>query len=354
MEKLAKRVQKLQDQLLAKQWFLVNDRKNVSYLSGFTGTSGYVLVSKNKGYFLTDFRYTEQAKLQCPHLEVVTHEQIVWDTIASLTQGAEVLFVEESHMTLEHYNQLSEKVKAEVKGSKNLVEDLRIVKDGDEIALIKEAARITDEAFEEICAIIKPGVTELELARELEFRMKKKGASHVAFDFIVASGKRGALPHGVATDKVIEAGELVTFDIGAVYKGYHSDMTRTVAVGTISSQLQEIYEIVLTAQKEALNAVEAGKTGYEIDKVARDIISEAGYGEYFGHGLGHGVGLDIHEEPRVSPNGKTVLKQNMGITIEAGIYLPGVGGVRIEDLVVVETTGATRLSLSSKELIVLC
>lgn len=193
----------------------------------------------------------------------------------------------------------------------------------------------------------------MEIARELEFSMKRKGASHTSFDFIVASGPRGALPHGVASDRVIQEGEFVTMDIGAVYQGYHSDMTRTVAVGEVSAELKKIYDIVYKAQMASLEAVAVGKTGAEIDKVARDIIQEHGYGDYFGHSLGHGVGLDIHEGPRVSAASDTVLEENMIITIEPGIYLPDVGGVRIEDLVVVEKTGARRLSLSSKDLIVL-
>ena len=348
------RIKKVMTELESGVWFLVTDRRNVRYLSGFTGTSGYVLLGDGKAYFITDFRYTEQAKSQCPHLEVVTHGQNVWDLVSSLTAKAKELLVEENQITLSMYKELQEKVKAEVKGTKGRVEKLRIVKDATEIALIKKAAQITDEAFEEICGMIKPGVTEKQISQELEFAMMRKGASHVAFDFIVASGVRGALPHGVASDKVIQSGEFVTMDIGAVYEGYYSDMTRTVAVGPLDERLQEIYNIVLHAQEESLKAVEAGKSCREIDKIARDIISAAGYGDYFGHGLGHGVGLDIHEEPRVSPFGEEILKENMIITIEPGIYLPRIGGVRIEDLVLVETAGASRLSLSSKELIVLC
>lgn len=351
---MEKRVEKVQAELTPLQWFFVTDPKNVRYLSGFTGTSGYVLLNKSKAYFLTDFRYTEQAKKQCSHLETVIHKPLVFDSVAELTKGAESLLVEAGNLTWENYQKLQERLESTVKGTKDLVEKLRIVKDKTEIALIEEAARITDEAFLEVCDFIKPGVREKDIARELEFAMKRKGASQVAFDFIVASGERGALPHGVASDKTVKAGEFVTLDIGAVYEGYHSDMTRTVAVGQGDGFLKEIYEIVLKAQEEALKAVKAGKSSFEIDKIARDIITDLGYGEDFGHGLGHGVGLDIHEQPRISPQADTILEENMIITIEPGIYLPQKGGVRIEDLVVVEAEGARRLSLSSKELIVLC
>lgn len=347
------RVERLASGLKDGEFLLVTDLKNVRYLSGYTGTSGIVLLSSAKAYFLTDFRYVEQAKIQCPHLELVVHKPIVWDSVADLLGEAEVLYVEESNLTLASYNQLKSRIKAEIKEAKGPVEKLRMVKSPEEIELISIAARITDEAFMEICGMIKPGVTEMEIARELEFSMKRKGASHISFDFIVASGPRGALPHGVASDRVIQEGEFVTMDIGAVYQGYHSDMTRTVAVGEVSAELKKIYDIVYKAQMASLEAVAVGKTGAEIDKVARDIIQEHGYGDYFGHSLGHGVGLDIHEGPRVSAASDTVLEENMIITIEPGIYLPDVGGVRIEDLVVVEKTGARRLSLSSKDLIVL-
>lgn len=353
MTNLEKRIQKLMNELIDGQWFLVTDQINVRYLSGFTGTSGYVLVNNEKALFLTDFRYEQQAKTQSPHMDVVIHKPVVWDSIAELTTTGDTLLVEEENLTLGSFNQLKEKVKPSVKGTKGLVEKLRVIKDDNEIRLISEAARITDEAFMEICGMIKPGVSEKEIAQELEFSMRRKGASHVSFDFIVASGERGALPHGVATDKIIEKGEFVTLDIGAVFEGYHSDMTRTVAVGEVDSKLKEIYDIVLQAQIKSLESVRAGKTGLEVDKVARDIISENGYGDYFGHGLGHGVGLEIHEAPRVSPASEQILESNMIITIEPGIYLPSIGGVRIEDLVVVLEQGARVLSHSSKELIVL-
>lgn len=347
------RVNKLMNELQDGEYLLVTDLKNVRYLSGYTGTSGYVLLSNTDAYFLTDFRYVEQAKAQAPHLKLVVHKPVVWDTIGELVTSAKNLLVEETNLTLESYNLLKARVKGEVQGVKGRVEKLRLIKDAEEINLIAEAARITDEAFMEICGMIKPGVTELEISREIEFSMKRRGASHVSFDFIVASGVRGAMPHGVASDKVITDGEFVTMDIGAVYKGYHSDMTRTVAVGNVSEELRKIYDIVYQAQIASLESVAIGKTGAEIDKIARDIISRHGYAENFGHGLGHGVGLDIHEAPRVSPNSEVVLEENMIITIEPGIYLPDVGGVRIEDLVVVEKTGPRRLSQSSKELIVL-
>ncbi|MGL5514812.1 MAG: M24 family metallopeptidase, partial [Sporomusa sp.] len=228
---------------------------------------------------------------------------------------------------------------------------LRMIKDRQELALLTTAVEIADRAFDQALHMIKPGVTELEIAFELEYRMRKLGAEKPAFDTIVASGVRGSLPHGRASNKVIEAGELVTIDFGAVYQGYHSDMTRTVAVGKATDKQRDIYAVVLAAQLAGIGAVKAGKTGKEIDHIARQIITAAGYGEYFGHGLGHGVGLFIHEDPRLSPAGDIKLAKGMVTSVEPGIYLPDWGGVRIEDLVVVTTAGCTVLTASSKDLI---
>lgn len=228
-----------------------------------------------------------------------------------------------------------------------------MVKDADEIEKMRKAASIADQAFLHIQQFIKPGAVEKDLALELEFFMKKCGASGLSFDTIVASGMRSSLPHGHASEKVIKTGDLVTFDFGCVYEGYCSDMTRTVAVGTISKEQEKVYNIVLEAQIRALQAVMPVKSGIEIDMVARNYINNQGYEKNFEHGLGHGVGLEIHEEPRVSKTGDKILHPGMVVTVEPGIYIEGFCGVRIEDMVVVTKQGIENLTSSKKELLVL-
>ena len=223
----------------------------------------------------------------------------------------------------------------------------------EEIKILKEAAEIADKAYEHIQKYIKPGVKEIDIANELEFYMRRLGATSSSFDTIVASGERSALPHGVASEKEIQSGELVTLDYGAIYKGYCSDITRTVAIGEISPQLQTIYETVQAAQELAVQKIGPHMTGKEADAIARDYIDHKGYGAYFGHSTGHGLGLEVHEEPRLSVLSETVLKPGMVVTVEPGIYLPNIGGCRIEDDIVITEKGNERLTHSTKELIYL-
>lgn len=214
-----------------------------------------------------------------------------------------------------------------------------MIKTDSEIKILKEAAQIADAAFEHILSFIRPGVSEIEVSNELEFFMRKQGATSSSFDIIVASGLRSALPHGVASEKVIEKGDFVTLDFGAYYKGYCSDITRTIAVGEPSDKLKEIYNVVLEAQIRGVNGIKAGLTGREADALTRDYITEKGYGEYFGHSTGHGVGLEIHEAPGLAFRSETVLEPGMAVTVEPGIYIPGVGGVRIEDDIIITSEG---------------
>jgi len=231
------------------------------------------------------------------------------------------------------------------------VDALRQIKSEEELEYLEKAEAIGDLAFEKILTILKPGMTELEVAAELEYQMKKAGAENFSFSTIVASGLNSSMPHAIPGEKKLEEGDFVTMDFGCTYKGYCSDMTRTVVLGKASEKQKEIYNTVLKAQLAALDAIKAGVTGKSVDKVARDIITEAGYGECFGHGLGHSVGLFIHEEPRLSPAGETVLEENMIETVEPGIYVPGFGGVRIEDMVAVTKDGCKNFTHSPKELI---
>lgn len=322
------------------------------YLTGFTGSSGYVVITNNRNIFITDFRYVEQALKQCKDFEIIEHtkDRTLYDILNGLK--IEKLGYEDLFVTVSQYNEFKEKLdKIELSPLKDTLSKLRTIKYDDEINEIRRAAGIADKAFEHICNILRPGITEWEISLEIEGLMKKNGASGTSFESIVASGIRSSMPHGVASHKVIDEGDFVTLDFGCIYNGYCSDMTRTVVIGKASDKQKEIYNIVLEAQKAALDAIRPGVTGYDIDKIARDIIDEKGYGDYFGHGLGHGVGLEVHEAPRLSPLCKDILEAGMIVTDEPGIYLPDFGGVRIEDLIVVTKNGCEVLSKSPKHLI---
>ncbi|MFT9493642.1 M24 family metallopeptidase [Anaerosolibacter sp.] len=326
--------------------------ENRRYLSGFTGSSGYVLITLNDAYFITDFRYMEQAAKQCHGFKVVEHTNQNPLHMILNTFNLNTMAFEDDFVTYAQYKEFSDKLgQTKLVPLEGAMGNLRKIKDDEEISIIEKAAQIADQAFEYILTYMKAGMKENEVALELESFMKKKGASGLSFDSIVASGIRSSLPHGVASDKIIETGDFVTLDFGCIYEGYCSDMTRTIVVGKASEKQKKIYSIVLEAQEKALEAIKPGMTGVEVDKIARDIISENGYGDYFGHGLGHGVGLEVHESPRLSPLGHDTLKPGMIVTDEPGIYLPGFGGVRIEDLVVVTEDGCKTLSKSPKELI---
>lgn len=334
---------------------LVTNPYNRRYITGFTGSAGVAVISLNDAVFITDFRYTEQAAKQVQGFRIVKHEKTIIEEVAAQVQAMDIrqLGFEKDDVTFGMYELYNEKVDAELKAVSGIIEKLRMVKSADEIEILKQAAKIADDAFAHICTFIKPGVTELEVSNELEMFMRKQGATSSSFDTIVASGERGALPHGVATDKVIQSGELVTLDYGALYNGYISDITRTVAVGEPSEKMKEIYEVTRVAQQLALEQIKPGMTGIEADAIARDYIKSKGYGEAFGHSTGHGIGLEVHEGPGLSFRSETVLIPNMAVTVEPGIYLPGIGGVRIEDDIIITEEGNVRLTHSPKELIIL-
>ncbi len=353
MVKRIERIRRMMDFINA-DGLIVYSSWNRRYLSGFTGSTGYVIISKDRMGFVTDFRYTKQAGLECKGFEIIENKNPVEDYLADVIKKYNIkkLAYEDSYMTVNFYNKLMNRLNdVELVPLEDTEGNIRIIKDKEELEYIEKAASIADKAFEHILAYIKPGITEKDIALELEFFMKKNGASKLSFDSIVASGWRSSLPHGMATDKIINSGDLLTLDYGCVYNGYCSDMTRTIVVGKADEKQREIYNVVLKAQTEALLHIKAGVLGKEVDKVARDIIKDAGYGDYFGHGLGHGVGLAVHEEPRLSQLGETPLEVNMVVTDEPGIYIPEFGGVRIEDLVVVGHDGSIVLSKSAKELI---
>jgi Xaa-Pro aminopeptidase len=334
----------------------ISSAVNRRYLSGFSGTSGILLITQDKAALLTDFRYRVQAGQEASGFEIIEHGQNQNETLAETIKkwGISTLLFEDRHVTYaEHADLAKALAPAELIPAGDMVDELRMVKDPDELAVLKEAAEVADRAFEHILNFIKPGVTELAIAAELEHFMRKQGASGPSFSTIVASGERSAMPHGTASERVIGSGEFVTLDFGAYYKGYCSDLTRTVMVGAPTDRHREIYSIVLEAQQHALDHLKPGMTGREGDALTRDIITRYGYGEHFGHGTGHGIGMEIHEAPRLSLTSDIVLAPGMVVTVEPGIYLPGFGGVRIEDDVVITETGVQILTRSPKELIVL-
>ncbi|MFP7412246.1 M24 family metallopeptidase [Priestia filamentosa] len=334
---------------------LITSKYNRRYMTNFTGSAGVVVISKEKAVFITDFRYIEQATKQTEGFETVKHTGPIAKEIASVVEqlGIKALGFEEHAITYADFSTYQKEISSQLVPVSGLVENLRLIKTSEEIKILKEAAKLTDEAFHHILSYIKPGVTELEVSNELEFYMRKHGAASSSFDTIVASGYRSALPHGVASEKVIKEGELVTLDFGAYYKGYCSDITRTVAVGDVSDELKNIYDIVLKAQLRGVDGIKKGITGVQADALARDYITEHGYGEYFGHSTGHGIGLEVHEGPALSTRSDTVLEPGMVVTVEPGIYVPNVGGVRIEDDLLITDEGNENLTYAPKELIIL-
>ncbi|WP_042458299.1 M24 family metallopeptidase [Neobacillus dielmonensis] len=334
---------------------LITSPYNRRYISNFTGTSGVVLISEEKAQFITDFRYIEQASKQCEGFEIVKYSESIPKEVAEQSKklGIHKLGVEEDFLTYSSYKVYENEVEAELVPISGIVEKLRLIKSDAEIKILKDAADIADAAFKHVLDFIRPGVTELEVSNELEFFMRKAGATSSSFDTIVASGIRSALPHGVASEKVIEKGDMVTMDYGAYYKGYVSDITRTIAVGEPAAELKKIYQIVLEAQLRGMEGIKPGLTGKQADALTRDYISEKGYGEYFGHSTGHGIGLEVHEGPGLSMRSDTVLVPGMVVTCEPGIYIPGLGGVRIEDDLIITNEHNEPLTHSAKELIIL-
>lgn len=353
-KRLLKLRQKLQEHGI--EALLISHPVNRRYLTGFTGSAGVVLITATEQLLLTDFRYVIQVQEQAPHMTLVQHQGAIYHTVGEQCRklGIKALSFEQDHLTFAEFLQLKEAVgDIKLQPTSGIVKELRMVKDADELAVMREAARIADQAFSKILSDIKPGVRENEISFKLEFYMRELGATSSSFDMIVASGKRSALPHGVASDKVLELGDLVTLDFGALYQGYASDITRTVMLGRPSEKQKEIYDIVLEACNRTIAALRPGMTGKEADAVARDYISAHGYGEFFGHSTGHGLGMEVHELPMLSSRGDMVLQPNMVVTVEPGIYLPEMGGVRIEDDVVITETGCEALNQSSKEWIVI-
>lgn len=334
---------------------IISSPINRRYLTGFTGSAGVAIVSQNDAHFITDFRYTKQATEQATDFTVIEHKQLIELEIRDQLNALNIKRVgfEKNHLTYATYEQYRQLFAVELVPISDLVEEQRLIKTDEELTILKKAANIADAAFTHIQNYIKPGVKEIDIANELEFFMRKQGATSSSFDIIVASGYRSALPHGVASSKEIQNGELVTMDYGALYNGYCSDITRTVAVGEIDEQLKTIYDTVLEAQLRGVAGIKPGMTGKEADALTRDYISEQGFGSYFGHSTGHGLGMEVHEGPGLSYRSNIKLVPGMVVTVEPGIYIPNVGGCRIEDDIIITETGNERLTTATKELITL-
>ena len=338
---------------------LITNEVNIGYFTGFFHSEGCLLATQNAVYLLVDFRYYEAAQKKSFGCRVICFKKLTESLCAVLSESeTERVLAEATDMTVSRYNilrkVLGEKgVELAADGSLDRhIAKLRVIKDESELEKIAAAQIIAEQAYLEMLNYVRPGVSERELAARLAFYMKLRGAEDVSFDLITITGKKTSLPHGVPSDDIVREGDFLTCDFGAVYEGYHSDTTRTVAVGSADDEMRMVYSVVLKAQLAALSAVRAGVPCRDIDKTARDIIEQAGYGGCFGHSVGHGVGLNIHEAPSVSGRGEGVLEAGMVITDEPGIYLPGKFGVRIEDMLCVTETGCKNFVSLTKELII--
>jgi Xaa-Pro aminopeptidase len=329
---------------------------NVRYLSGFTGSNAALLVTADDAVLATDGRYITQAQQQVPDLERVIDRQCATALVERARKDGIARLAFEAHdVTVElHQTLRSTGEGVELVASGQLVEALRAVKDDDEIALLRQACAIGDRALTDLFATIAPGRTEREIGRDLENRMLDLGASGIAFETIVATGPNSAVPHHRPTDRVVAAGDLLKIDFGALYEGYHADCTRTVVVGAEPAGWQrEIHDLVRTAQRAGRHALAPGVDVRQVDAAAREVITAAGYGEAFSHGLGHGVGLEIHEAPLINADSEARLADRTPVTVEPGVYLPGRGGVRIEDTLVVRDGEPELLTTTPKDLLVL-
>lgn len=334
---------------------LISNAENRRYLSGFIGSAGYLLITSGEARLITDFRYTEQAAIQSPGFDVVRQVGRLseWFPPVLAELGIGKLGIEADHVTVSTLKMFEDAlsgsdVEIEFVPTTGHTVKLRAIKDAGELAALQRAIDVGDAAFEETLGKMRPGMTEVEAAWEFEKSIRERGAESLSFDTIVASGPNAARPHHQTGARALCEGETIVFDCGAKFEGYCSDLTRTVVLGEPDDEVVRVYNIVLQAQEVAIREVRSGMTGTEADGLARKIISDAGHGDDFGHSLGHGLGLEVHEDPHVGPRGDEALEVGMPFTVEPGIYIPGWGGVRIEDVVVLEADGARLLSHAPK------
>lgn len=326
--------------------------ENIRYLCGFTGSEGILLVTKQERFFLSDFRYEAQAQKELRGAIFKRYRQKI-DGLAKLLKNLRIkrLGFEARAMNYEDFSHLHEKLpRLNLRPLAKEISQLRALKSAEEIAKIRQAVKIATESFKSTLPKLKRGSKENSIATMLEMQIIRRGGQKTAFPTIIASGPRAALPHGVASEKALKKGEMVVIDFGACWDGYHSDETVTVILGQPTKGLKKIYDLVRRAQEKAIKTIRPGAGFKKIDQAAREIISRAGYGKFFGHGTGHGLGLAVHEEPRISPRATGVAEEGMVFTVEPGIYIPEWGGVRLEDLVLVTSTGCEKLTSLPKEI----
>lgn len=350
-------INRLQNALSGSEMFLVSSEANRKYLTDFDSSDGFLIITRSESVFFTDSRYIEAAQNTikvCDEILLLTDS---YNQVSSYSSrfSPSCVYTEEEKITVSQFKAICKAFECPVKAEKldKEIIDLRRSKNAEEKDRIVKAQRIAEGAFEHILTFIRPGVSEFDIKLELEFYMLKNGADGLSFDTIAISGKKTSMPHGVPSDKLVEDGDFVTMDYGALVNGYHSDMTRTVAVGHVSDKQAEVYDTVLSAQLKCLSVLKPGISCKEADAAARNIIEEAGYGNCFGHGTGHGVGIDIHELPNLSPKSKLFLAEGDIVTDEPGIYIPGEFGVRIEDMVYITSYGCENLTKCEKNLIIL-
>lgn len=353
-------IEKIRAELLSRSLdaILLTDEKNQRYATGFPISDGLVLVGREKAYLITDSRYIEAAQNSVEDCITVRQFDRKAPLMLCLKQalaetGAQKVAAEDTKLSHSAYLAYEKRLGTELIPAGDFMTKLRASKDEDELKAMREAQAISEAALEETLHIIRPGMTEREVAAELVYRMLRHGSEGNSFDPIVVSGEKTSLPHGVPGDRIIRAGEFVTMDFGSLKNGYCSDMTRTIAVGSASDKMKNVYDIVLRAQLAGIKAAKAGICGKDIDAAARDIITAEGYGEYFGHGFGHSLGLDIHEAPNASPAGNVPMPVGAVCSAEPGIYLPGRFGVRIEDVMVIRENHAEVITKAPKDLITL-
>jgi Xaa-Pro aminopeptidase len=352
----ATRIGRLRAVMIDKQLdaFLISSTENRAYYSGFRGSAGYLWITATDSILATDFRYTEQAAIQATDYRIVRIAGgLDWFEDALNESGARRIGIEDSAMTVSLYNALSAKLKGrnptpELVTTEGVASQLRAVKEPAELEVIQRAIDLADQAMEAVAAQLQPGLTERDVAWMLEKSMRESGADALSFETIVASGPNGAKAHHHPSDRKLELGDGVVIDMGALYDGYCSDITRTFVLGKASRQFRKIYDIVLAAQEIAEATARAGMSGTDVDGLARAVIAKAGYGDDFGHSLGHGIGIAVHEMPGVGPNSPGVIEDGMVFSVEPGIYLTGWGGVRIEDLVVMENGSPRVLTRAHK------
>jgi Xaa-Pro aminopeptidase len=339
---------------------MINGDWNRRYLSGFTGSNGVIILTRTEKILITDYRYVEQAKVQTDfdvvlHKEHTGHKDKIYDEVAKQVNALKItcLGFEQQHLNYGSYRKLSDLVTAKLIPTFDIVENIRMIKTPKELEKLRIAAEITDNAYVHILDYIQPGMTEMTVSEELQRFIKEKGGTTTSFSPIVASGVRSSLPHGRASDKIIEQGDMITIDFGANYNGYWADISRVVSIGEPKAELKEIQEVVLTSFQNCVNQIRAGLKDSEVDQLMRNHIKTCGYNDKSGTGTGHGIGLEVHEKPLFSNQDEKVIEPGMTVTVEPGIYLPGLGGARVEDVLLITEQGCEVLTPSTKALVVL-